>query len=154
WIKQPELTELGGQFAYPGFSLSTAANYFVNIAGKSVFQGVGDVTYQGAATWTQQATNWDATTHDKAQITSAKELIISSGTASAPKAKEMPIGTSGAELEPPKFDDSDLVDLMLDHASENINHVLDTTVETSKIRIKMGLKSLPVPKLSIWQKMG
>lgn len=154
WVKQPALAELGAPFAYPGFSVSTSANYFVNVGGKSVFQGTGDVTYQCAAMYTQRAINWDATTKDRVRVTSGKELILSSGTASAPDAKEMSIGTSGAALEPPKFDEADLVDLMLDQATDDLKHVLATTAETTKLRLKLGRKALKVPDLTVWKRLG
>lgn len=154
WVKQPALAELGAPFAYPGFSVSTSANYFVNVGGKSVFQGTGDVTYQCAAMFTQRAINWDSTTKDRVRVTSGKELILSSGTASAPDAKEMSIGTSGASLEPPKFDEADLIDLMLDQATDDLKHVLATTAETTKLRLKLGRKALKVPELTVWKRLG
>lgn len=154
WVKQPELAGLGAPFGYPGYSLSTAANYFASAGGQSVFQGTGNVTFQSAATWTQRAIDWDATTRTRVRITSGKELILSSGTASAPEAKEMAIGSSGAKLEPPRFDEADLVSLMLDHATDDLKNLLDTTLEATKTRLKLGRKSLPVPELTVWKRLG
>lgn len=154
WVKDPAKADLGAAFGYPGYSMFTAASAFSHVAGPTVFQGIGNVTHQTPALWTQLSLNWDASTGKQVRLTSGESFIVSAGTSSVPTkdgAKEMPVGLAGDTLEPPEFDPADLHDHLLDQHIDSFKFVLKSTVKVTKLRRELGVPGMPVPELSIWE---